>query len=202
MSVNSIYKLLDKLEVMILQGLPIPFSPFVIINNEKIIDVLDKIRASIPGEIQEAHGIMRKSEEIQIESQRRAEMLLKEAKNEAERVLSESELLKAVQDEANKLREDVISEAESIKTNAIEEAKDIKVSAAHEAIKIREGADQYAENLLSKLDGDLSDMHAIVQNGQRHMEAAKAEAMEAYGLEEEEEIVEESPRTLSYKINK
>lgn len=54
MAIGSIYKLLDKLEMMILKGIPIPFTPFVIINHEKIIDTLDKIRACIPNEIQEA----------------------------------------------------------------------------------------------------------------------------------------------------
>ncbi|HSA06635.1 MAG TPA: hypothetical protein P5556_05615 [Candidatus Gastranaerophilales bacterium] len=202
MSVNSIYKLLDKMEMMILKGAPIPFSPFVMVNHEKIIDILDKIRASIPGEIQEAHSIIRKSEEIQLESQRRAEMFLREAKNEAERILSESELLKAVQAEAYRLKQEVIAEAEAIRTNAREEAEQIKMSVINESVKIREGADKYAENVLSSLDNNLSEMHLIVKNGQQHLENVKAESLAAltgeYNIPEQPK--EQKP--LSYKIRK
>ena len=114
MSVNNIYKLLDKLEVMVLESMSIPFLSLAVVNHEKIIEILDKVRTSIPGEIQEAHGIIRKSEEIQEETRRRAEMFLTEAQNKAEKMLSESELLNAVQAEANKIREDVVSEIEVI----------------------------------------------------------------------------------------
>ncbi len=202
MSVNSIYKLLDKLEMMILKGAPIPFSPFVMINHEKIIDILDKIRASIPGEIQEAHSILKKSEEIQIESHRRAELLLSESRNEAERILSESELLKAVQAEAGKIREEVISETESIRITAREEAEQIKKNAAIEAIKIREGADRYVEEVLSTLDSNLSEMHAIVKNGQRHLESVKEETMAIMAENEPEEKKPKEKKPLSYKIKK
>lgn len=204
MSVNSIYKLLDKLEMMVLKGAPVPFSPFIVVNHEKIIDVLDKIRTSIPGEIQEAHSIIRKSEEIQAEARQKAETLLYEAKNHAEKMLSESELLNAVQAEANKIREEVVGEVEMIRQRAREEAEQIRMDSINEAIKIREGADKYAETVLSNLDNDLGEMHSIVKNGQKHLSGLKAESMAE--MSEEQGHYEEEPlprnRELSYKIRK
>ncbi len=202
MSVNSIYKLLDKLEMMVINGAPVPFSPFVLVNHEKIIDILDKIRTSIPGEIQEAHSILRKSEEIQTESHRKAETLYLKAKNEAERILSESELLRAVQAEADKLRHEVITESESIKIQAREEAEQIKMSVINESIKIREGADTYAENILSNLNSSLSEMHAIVKNGQMHLEKVKEESIIAMTGEPIEKEQPKEKKPLSYKIKK
>jgi cell division septum initiation protein DivIVA len=205
MSVNSIYKLLDKQEMMILKGTPVPFSPFVMVNHEKLIDILDKIRASIPGEIQEAHSILRKSEEIQVESQKRAEMILAKAKSEAERILSESELLKAVQQEADRLRKEVISEAEAIRARAQEEAEKIKMSIIDESIKIREGADAYAENVLVTLENNLTEMHSTVKNGQKHLEKVKAESiamMTGMRGEQEYKELQKEPKPLSYKIKK
>lgn len=203
MSVNSIYKLLDKLEMMVLKGAPIPFSPFIVVNHEKIIDVLDKIRTSIPGEIQEAHGIIRKSEQIQEEASERAENMLVEAKNRAEKMLSESELLNAVQAEANKIREEVVGEVEIIRHRAREEAEQIKMDAINEAIKIREGADNYAENILNNLDEDLGEMHSIVQNGKQHLKNMRAEAMaQMTGQMPQQEEEDLTPKELSYKIRK
>jgi len=203
MSVNSIYKLLDKLEMMILKGAPIPFSPFVMVNHEKVIDTLDKIRASIPGEIQEAHSILRKSEEIQIESRRKAEMYLNEARNEAERILSESELLKAVQAEADKIREEVLAETEHIRVKARNDAEEIKNLVIDEAVKIREGADAYAENVLSTLDNNLEEMHSIVKNGRQHLENTKAQSIASMtGEQSDNSNLKKEQRPLSYKIKK
>lgn len=205
MSVNSIYKLLDKLEMMVLKGAPVPFSPFIIVNHEKIIDILDKIRTSIPGEIQEAHSIIRKSDDIQSDARRKAEMLLNEARSHAERMLSESELLNAVQAEANKIREEVVSEVEMIRHRAREEAEQIKMASINEAIQIREGADKYAEAILSNLDRDLGEMHSIVQNGQKHLAEQKAEAIAAIGAPQDYDDIEDARqrnRELSYKIKK
>ncbi|OGI00589.1 MAG: hypothetical protein A2Y25_07530 [Candidatus Melainabacteria bacterium GWF2_37_15] len=204
MSVNSIYKLLDKLEMMVLKSPPVPLSPFIIVNHEKVIDILDKIRTSIPGEIQEAHSIIRKSEEIQAEARKRAEMLMIEARNHAEKMLSESELLNAVQAEANKIREEVVSEVEMIRNRAREEAERIKMASLSEAMKIREGADKYAETILCNLDNDLGEMHEIVKNGQRHLCELKEESMAEMSAEmpEQEEMSRQKQRELSYKIKR
>jgi cell division septum initiation protein DivIVA len=175
MAIGSIYKLLDKLEMMVLKGIPIPFTPFVVVNHEKIIDVLDKVRACIPNEIQEAHGIIKRSEDIQMEAQRRAENILVEAKEKAERILSESELLKAVHAEADRVRGEVIAEAEAIRKRSMEEAEAIRAKSVAEATAIRDGSDRYAEQLLSNLEKNLSEMHTIVRNAQDHLSRTKVE---------------------------
>jgi len=177
MTVSSIYKLLDKLEMMILKGFPVPLTPLVIVHHEKIIDALDKIRASIPGEIQEAHTILKRRDDIQLEAQKRANQILSEAKQQAELLLSESELLRAVQAEADRIRQQVITDCEVIKKQSIEEAEMIRSSAINESIAIREGADKYAETVLSSLDRDLAELHNVVRNGQKHLAKVKAESI-------------------------
>src|SRR3989339_406895 len=123
MTVSNIYKLLDKMEVMVLQGMPIPITPWVIVHHEKIIDVVDKVRASIPGEIQEAQSIIKRRDDIHLEAQKKANQILTEAKHQAESLLCESELLKAVQAEAERIRQQVISDCEIMKKQAMEEAE-------------------------------------------------------------------------------
>jgi len=177
MTVSSIYKLLDKMEMMVLKGTPIPFSPMIIINHEKLIDLLDKIRASIPGEIQEAHAIMKKRDDIFINAQNQADQIINEAKARAAEMVRESEILKAVQAEAEKIRASVITDCEAMKREAKEESERVRTTAINEAISIREGADKYAETVLSNLDRDLTDLHTIVKNGQRQLAKIKADSI-------------------------
>lgn len=177
MTVNNVYKILDKIEMLVIKGYPIPLTPWYIVPHEKIIDMLDKVRTSLPSEIAEATNILKRRDEIQLESQRRANQMLSEAKSQAELLLSESELLKAVQEEAERIRQQVIAEAEYIKKQAREEAEAIRTQAINEAMATREGADQYAERVLCSLDSDLTDLHTIVRNGQKHLAKLKADSV-------------------------
>lgn len=177
MTVNNVYKLLDKIEALVIKGYPIPLTPWYIVPHEKIIDFLDKVRTSLPAEIAEASSIIKRRDEIQLESQRRANQMLADAKVQAELLLSESELLKAVQAEAERIRQQVVAEAEYIKKQAREEAEAIRNQAINECIAIREGADQYAEKVLNSLDKDLTDLHTIVRNGQKHLAKLKSESI-------------------------
>jgi len=177
MTVSNIYTLLDKLEMKILKGAPIPLTPWIFVNHEVIIDLLDKIRASIPGEIHEAHNILKKREEIKEEAQRVANQIILDAKRQSESMLSESELLRAVQSEADRIRKQVISDCELLKKQTIDEAEMIRTTAINEAISIREGSDKYAENVLANLDRDLTELHEVVRNGQKHLAKVKAESL-------------------------
>lgn len=177
MTVNNVYKLLDKIEMFVIKGYPIPLTPWYVVPHEKIIDTLDKVRTSLPSEIAEATNIIKRRDEIQLESQRRANSMLAEAKSQAELLLSESELLQAVQEEANRIRQQVVAEAEYIKKQAREEAEAIRAQAINESFATREGADQYAERVLCSLDSDLTDLHTIVRNGQKHLAKIKAESI-------------------------
>ena len=74
MTVNMIYNLLGKLEnIIIAKGIRLLPLPYAIVNVKNIEDVLDRIRVSIPGEIQEAREILRRKDEILMESQNKAD---------------------------------------------------------------------------------------------------------------------------------
>lgn len=174
MSVNSIYKLLDKLEITVLKGLPIPLTPFVFVHHERVIDILDKVRGSIPGEIQEACGILKRRDDIQAETQHKVSILISEAQQKADKILSESELLRAVQVEADRIRQQVIADCELIKTQAQQEADSIKERALNESNALKEGAERYAESVLNNLEKNLTEHQALVQNGKMHLSRAQS----------------------------
>lgn len=170
-----IKELLGKANFLLDKGLHI-MPGFVIIRNAEMEATLDRIDASIPEDIKEAEIILRRRDEMYSEAQNRAERIINDAQSEAARVLSESELLRAVQQEAAKIREQVINDCEEIKNQAMQEAENTKIQAMQEAIKIREGAENYAEQILNNLDTDLNQLQQIVRNGQIYLEKQKAES--------------------------
>lgn len=173
-----IKELLGKANFLLDKGLHI-MPGFVIIRNAEMEATLDRIDASIPEDIKEAEIILKRRDEIHLEAQNRAERIINDAQNEAARILSESELLRAVQQEAAKIREQVISDCEEIKDQAIKESENTKMLAMQEATKIREGAENYAEQILNNLDTDLNQLQQIVRNGQMYLEKQKADAYQS-----------------------
>jgi hypothetical protein len=89
-------------------------------------------------------------------------------------MLHESELLKAVQAEVERIRKQVVAEVEQMRREALAEAERIRLEAEEDAARTREGADHYADQVLTKLDDDLNGLtrtigeaQSIVKNGQR-----------------------------------
>jgi hypothetical protein len=201
MTINSVYKLLDTIEALVIKGYPIPLTPWYIVPHEKILDILDNIRTSIPSEIAEANNVLKRRDEIQLESQRRANQMLAEAKSQAELLLSESELLKAVQSEAERIRQQVLAESEYLRKQAREEAEMIRTQAINEAIAIKDGADQYAEKVLTSLETDLTNLQTIVRNGQKHLAKLKSDSVANMANMHKAQVTNNTP-SASYNINK
>lgn len=169
---TTIYKHLDLLEHLIDDATGVYKYKFI--NADDFLDVLDKARARLPEELREAADVLQQRDEILAESQRRSEQIIVTARRQAESMLHESELLKAVQAEVERIRKQVVQEVEQMRREALAEAERIRLEADEDAAKIREGADHYADQVLTRIEGDLNGLaqrvtesQAIVRNGQR-----------------------------------
>jgi hypothetical protein len=169
---TSIYKHLDLLEHLIDDAAGV--YKFKFINADQFLDVLDKARARLPEELREAGEVLEQRDEIIAESQRRAEQIIAMARRQAENMLQESELLKAVQAEVERIRKQVVAEVEQMRREALAEAERIRMEAEEDGQRVRDGADHYAESVLTRIDADLNNLQglvtesqSIVRNGQR-----------------------------------
>jgi F0F1-type ATP synthase membrane subunit b/b' len=169
---TSIYKHLDLLEHLIEDGAGV--WKFKVINADQFLEILDKARARLPEELREATDVLQQRDDIISESQRRAEQIISTARRQAETMLHESELLKAVQSEVERIRKQVVAEVEQMRREALAEAERIRLEAEEDAARTREGADHYADQVLSKLDEDLgtigrmvTESQNVIKNGQR-----------------------------------
>jgi F0F1-type ATP synthase membrane subunit b/b' len=169
---TSIYKHLDLLEHLIEDAAGVWKYKFI--NADQFLEVLDKARARLPEELREATDVLQQRDEIIAEAQRRAEQVIATSRRQAETLLHESELLKAVQLEVERIRKQVVAEVEQMRREAMAEVERIRLEAEEEAARTKEGADHYADAVLTRLDQDLTNLgvilaesQGIVKNGQR-----------------------------------
>ncbi len=168
--------MIERMEDFILTGMGIPFTPFTIVNGEKLVPLLDRIRENLPAEVQQAQRVLDRRDEIVNDAQAKANQILQDAKKQSEFMLSESELLRAVHEEASRIRQQITMELEAMRKKAFEEAESARAQAYDEALSIRNGADQYAETILGSLDKNLLEFQTVVRNGQRHLKKVRMDA--------------------------
>ncbi|MBR1460662.1 hypothetical protein IJ596_03375 [bacterium] len=175
---NGVYDLLKMLEIAIEDGFSI--SKFAIINKPQVETLIDRIYAALPPEVQEARIFLKRKEELQAEAQQKANKIIQDAQLEADRMLSESDRIKAIEREGIRIKNEVVSECENIKHVARQDSEQVRMQATEEAMKIREGAELYAQQVLTSLEGNLTQLQQVVKNGQIYMEQIRNEGAGRY----------------------
>src|ERR1700749_4542412 len=106
------------------------------------------MRATIPEEIKQARWIVKERQEMLAEAKREAERIVKEARERQERLLGEEGVTK----QAGRAAEDIVEDARARER------------------EIRLGAEDYADEILSTLEANLSKFIAAVQRGRDRLQ--------------------------------
>lgn len=134
--------LVDRLEAVINSGSRVPLSTRVLIDEREALDVLDLMRTTVPEEIKQARRVNQEREKILAQAQTEANRLVTQAQERVERMLSE----------------------DSVRVAAEERARDLIERGRHEANEVRRGADEYALDMLDRLDGELHRVQSSVRH--------------------------------------
>ena len=143
---------------------------------ERLIEMGNEMRSSVPANIQESDEILRQKDSIinqaYLEAQRikgaaeqQAASLTTTAKEEHESKVSDSEVLKAAEAKGEGIKEEAGIEAHQIVQDAQRRAYRILNEAESVTGTRREGADQYAREVLFNLEAHLAEVLGQVRKG-------------------------------------
>ncbi len=138
----SIYRVIDKLEAYLTECTALPLRHRVV-SEEKVLELLEKMRAQLPEEVGRAKLIARDKDRVLREAQERAQAIVTEASSTHTALVDQSEITR----QARTTADVVLREAEE------------------RAMKIRAGADAYAAQVLSDLDARLTAALGSVKKG-------------------------------------
>lgn len=147
----SIYRVIDRLEAYLRESTLLPFRRRVV-SEEKILDLIEKMRATLPEEVGRAKMIAKDKDRMLREAQERAQAIVSEASEHHAQMVDSHEIVQ----QARTTADIVLREAEE------------------RARKIREGADQYAAVVLADLQNRLSVALASVKKGQETLGVRQA----------------------------
>ena len=138
----DILMLVDRLEAVVNGGWRVPLTTRVQIDEREALDVLDLMRTTVPEEIKQARRISQEREKILAQAQTEANRLVSQAQERAQRLVADDNISVAAEDRA----------------------RDILDHARREAEEIRREADQYALDLLDRLDAEVRRISGSVRN--------------------------------------
>jgi hypothetical protein len=143
----SVYRVLDKLEAYVHEGTWLP-AGYRILSEERLLELLEKIRASLPEEVGRAKIIAKDHERMMRAAQEKAQAIVDEAASKREVVVDDNEIVQRARTTADV----VLREAEE------------------RAAAIREGADRYARDTLAEMESRLSGALGAVRKGREVLE--------------------------------
>lgn len=140
--------LLDRLEEMVQQAPRVPIGNRALVNPNEMLELVEKIRQSLPEEVRRADRLASETERVMEETRKEAERMIREAEEYAVKLVSESEVLKRAHAEAKKILE----------------------QAQQRAREVEEGADAYADGVLRNLQEALERTVRAVKQGRSQLQ--------------------------------
>ncbi|MHB8631919.1 MAG: hypothetical protein ACYC9W_08335 [Candidatus Limnocylindria bacterium] len=133
--------LVERLEALVVNARKLPMTSQIILEQAAVLDLVDQMRVAIPEEVKQARRIVQESERV-----------VQKAREEGEQIIG------AAQEQAALLLQDqsIIREAEL-------RAEDTEKHARTKADETMRGADQYAADVLIRLESDLVKTLSIVK---------------------------------------
>lgn len=144
----DIMVLIDKLEDVIATTRRVPLTSSVVVNERKIYEIIDEIRATLPDELKQARWIVKERQEMLEEAEKEANRILDEAKEKANALAAETEIVKLAEQQA---------------------AEILDAARARER-EIRLGAEDYADEMLANLEVNLGKLLTAVQRGRDRLQ--------------------------------
>lgn len=147
----DILYLVDRLEETVKGSKRVLFSNLRLVDERLIWPLLDQMRISIPDEVRRAERITREKDRIIAQAKEEAERIVTLARSEAAEITADHPVAQAAEARAVSIREQAERDAE----------------------KTRAGADDYAFEVLCKLEQEMRRALTVIENGIRAIQAEK-----------------------------
>ncbi len=153
----DIQHLIDRLEQVLAESRRIPLSANLIVDEDRLFNIIDQMRVSIPEEVKRANRVEAEKDRILAQAQEEAERIRDLAKHEA------TDLVR---------RDTVMVSAQQRSDTILERAR-------RDAEMIRQESDVYALDTLANLEEDLLRSLSVIRNGMRKLEGEQEPEPEA-----------------------
>lgn len=160
----DILQLIDRLEELFNESKSIPLTRNVMVDEDRMLDIIDQMRIAIPEEVKKAQQLLGQRDRVLAQAQEEANRTLELARQKAEQLIGKDPIVQDAQ----------------------RRAEQILMQARAEADGIRADADDYVIDSLMQLQAELERISNQVNNGIRAVQDDRARRMPASSVTETE----------------
>jgi cell division septum initiation protein DivIVA len=150
----DILHLIDRLEELFNESRTVPFTRSVVVDEDRMLDIIDQMRVTIPEEFKKAQQLAAQKDRILAQAQEEANRIVQLAREKAEQMVEREAVLRSAQNRADQ----ILSQARA------------------DAQATRQDADDYVIDSLRHLEGEMSRLQTQVRNGLRKLEEERLRA--------------------------
>ncbi|HAV78398.1 MAG TPA: ATPase [Anaerolineae bacterium] len=141
----DILQLIDRLEELFNESKNIPLTRNVMVDEDRMLDIIDQMRIAIPEEVKKAQQLLGQRDRVLAQAQEEANRTLELARQKADQLITKDMVVQDAQRRADQIIAQSRGEAENIRADA----------------------DDYAMNSLTQLQAELERITNQVTNGIR-----------------------------------
>lgn len=116
----DILHLVDRLEELVNTARQVPLTNNIMLDQDRLIDLIDQMRVSIPEEVKKAQRTISEREKLLAQAKEEAERTLMLAREEREKLLMRESVALAAQTKAEQIIQQAKADAEAVKADADE----------------------------------------------------------------------------------
>ena len=161
----NLLHLVDRLEELVAGAQRMPIGSRAIVDRRRLLDIIDQMRVAIPDEVRQAREIVAQTSAIRRDSEEEARLVVARAEEQGTRLVDEHHVTRAarlraeeIAEEAERQLDDRISAANADIERRLDESRRL-------AEQQMSAADQYAQELLGRLERQLQAFQRSVHSG-------------------------------------
>jgi cell division septum initiation protein DivIVA len=153
----DILHLVDRLEELFNESRPIPLTHSVVVDEDRVLEIIDQMRISIPDEVRKAQQVLAQRDRVMAQAQEEANRTLNLAKRRGEESLSQDSVVEAAHERAEQILDQARADSEAMRSEA----------------------DEYSVESLAALEDELNRLINQTRNGIAKLNAERQRIMES-----------------------
>ena len=131
----DILHLVDRLEEIFNAGTAIPLSHKLMVDEDRVLEIIDQMRVSIPEEVKKSQQVLAQRDRILAQAQEEAARTVQLAKEKGEQLVGREALVQAAQNKSEQILQAARTDAEAIRAEADDYTLDVLTKLEAELVK-------------------------------------------------------------------
>jgi cell division septum initiation protein DivIVA len=157
----DILQLIDRLEELFNDAKALPFTHNVVVDEDRMLELIDQMRIAVPEEVKKAQQVMAQRDRVMAQAQEEANRTLQLAREKADQMIQKDMVMQEAQRRADQIVSQGRAEAEATRADAdnyvVDTLMQLQEQIAKMSNQVSTGIRMVQEEQMRKVNGNVSE---------------------------------------------